>query len=105
MNSLDQDVYVNVAGGFRLKDPACDLAMLMAIASSFNKKTLPKDMLILGEVGLSGELRPVAQLERRLKEAEKLGIASALIPQTDAKLSTKLKLVKARDIKEALTKF
>lgn len=105
MNSLDQDVYVNVAGGFRLKDPACDLAMLMAIASSFNKRTLPKDMLILGEVGLSGELRPVAQLERRLKEAEKLGIKSALIPQTDAKLSTKLKLTKARDIKEALTKF
>lgn len=105
MNFLDQDVYVNVAGGFRLKDPACDLGILMTIASSFTKKTLPKDMLILGEVGLSGELRPVAQLERRLKEAEKLGLKSALIPRTDTKLSTKLKLAQAADVKEALSKF
>lgn len=105
MDFLQQDVYVNVAGGFRLKDPACDLAMLMAIASSFNKKTLPKNMLILGEVGLSGELRPVSQLQKRLHEAEKLGLSSALIPQTDEKLQTKLKIIQARDIREALAKF
>jgi len=105
MNLLDQDVYVNVAGGFRLKDPSCDLAMLMAIASSFTKKALPSDMLILGEVGLSGELRPIAQTERRLKEGEKLGIKKALIPFVDGKLNIKMEIFKVKNVREALRNF
>jgi DNA repair protein RadA/Sms len=105
INLLDQDVYVNVAGGFRLKDPSCDLAMLMAIASSFTKRPLPSDMLILGEVGLSGELRPIAQLERRLKEAEKLGIKKALVAGTDGKFKTEMEVFKAKNVKEALSNF
>ncbi|MBU1992851.1 MAG: DNA repair protein RadA [Patescibacteria group bacterium] len=105
MNFLEKDVYVNVAGGMKLKDPACDLGILMAIASSFKHKHFPTDTLILGEVGLSGEIRSVTKLEQRLKEAEKLGMKQAVIPRTSEKLSTKLKLIQVSNIREALSIF
>jgi DNA repair protein RadA/Sms len=69
----DKDVYVNVAGGLKIKDPAADLALCMALVSSLLDIALDNNQLWLGEVGLGGELRRVGQLERRIKEAEKLG--------------------------------
>ena len=70
----NQDVYVNIAGGFRVRDTAIDLAILTAIISSRKDIPLPHDLVVLGEIGLSGEIRPVAFEERRLKELEKLGL-------------------------------
>lgn len=83
----DQDVYLNVVGGLRVDDPACDLAAAMAIASSYLDKCVPKDLLLLGEVGLTGELRQVSQLERRLREAAQMGFRRAIVPKQKKKLS------------------
>ncbi len=78
----DQDIYVNVVGGLRLSEPACDLGVALAIASSFRETRVDPHLVALGEVGLSGELRSVSQLERRLQEATSLGFTQALIPAT-----------------------
>jgi DNA repair protein RadA/Sms len=73
LNLQNQDVFVNIVGGIRLNEPAADLAVLMAIASSLSKTSIPNDTIIFGEVGLSGELRKVSHAEKRQKEAEKMG--------------------------------
>jgi DNA repair protein RadA/Sms len=69
----DQDVYLNIAGGFRVKDPALDLAIAAAIISSRKDISLPEGIGFIGEIGLSGEIRPLSQEERRMKELQKLG--------------------------------
>jgi DNA repair protein RadA/Sms len=78
----DQDVYVNVVGGLRLGEPAVDAGVALAIASSFREARVDSHLVTVGEVGLSGELRSVGQLERRLQEAAKLGFRRALVPAT-----------------------
>ena len=78
----DQDVFVNVVGGLRVGEPAADLAVACAIVSSFRDVPVAGDLAIIGEVGLSGELRAVSQLETRLKEAAKLGFSRCLVPQS-----------------------
>ena len=80
MNFSAHDVYLNVAGGMKLSEPAADLAVAMAVISSLTKKPLPADMVAFGEIGLSGEIRAVAQTNLRLKEAQKLGFSGAIIP-------------------------
>ncbi|MCK5604964.1 DNA repair protein RadA [Candidatus Pacearchaeota archaeon] len=72
------NVFVNVVGGLKLNEPAVDLAIAMAIASSKTKKPLPSDLAVMGEVGLSGEIRNVTQMQKRIKEAEKLGFKQIL---------------------------
>ena len=79
---FDQDVFVNVVGGLRLGEPAADLGVALAIASSFREARVDPHLAVVGEVGLSGELRSVTQLERRLQEAAGLGFKRALIPAT-----------------------
>src|SRR5207245_8238586 len=74
----DQDVYVNVVGGLRVDEPSADLAAALAIVSSVRDQALPADLVAIGEVGLSGELRGVGQLEQRLREAARLGFLRAL---------------------------
>ncbi|MFZ2087021.1 MAG: DNA repair protein RadA [Desulfobaccales bacterium] len=74
-----QDVFVNVAGGVRLSEPAADLGVALALASSYLEKPVPLDILVFGEVGLTGEVRAVSQPEVRLKEGHKLGFARALL--------------------------
>ncbi len=76
-----QDVYLNVAGGLRVSEPAADLAVAAALISSHFGVALPKQSILFGEVSLSGSIRPVAQGELRLKEAEKLGFQAALLPK------------------------
>ena len=77
---FDQDVFVNVVGGAQLNEPCSDLAMALAMAGSLQERPLRNDMVVLGEVGLGGELRAVHAVETRLKEAARLGFKSAIIP-------------------------
>ncbi|HJX68371.1 MAG TPA: AAA family ATPase [Candidatus Limnocylindrales bacterium] len=76
------DVYANLAGGLDLTDPGLDLPLAIALASSLRDKNVPRDLIAIGEVGLLGELRPVPGLERRLREAARLGFATAIVPRT-----------------------
>jgi DNA repair protein RadA/Sms len=101
----DQDLIVNVVGGLKVNEPAADLGVALAIASSFRDEPLPGDMIALGEIGLSGELRSISHLEQRLSEAEKLGFRCALIPRTAlrrGKPSTRLELIAAESLREAM---
>jgi DNA repair protein RadA/Sms len=77
----NQDVFVNVVGGLRINEPAVDLAVAVAIASSFYNRPVMADLAMFGEVGLAGELRSVGQPERRLREAAKLGFGRVLVPR------------------------
>ena len=74
------DVYLNIAGGMRISEPAADLAVAAALISARQDHALPADTVVFGEISLSGALRPIAQAEARLKEAAKLGFATALAP-------------------------
>jgi DNA repair protein RadA/Sms len=76
----DQDVFVNVVGGVRVCETAADLAVLLAVVSSFRNRALPGELVVFGEVGLSGELRPVPNGQERLQEAGKHGFRRAIIP-------------------------
>lgn len=77
----DQDVYVNVAGGMRLTEPSADLGIMAAVSSSYLNKTIPRDCLLIGEVGLAGEVRAVSQVEARIKEAKMLGFQRCILPK------------------------
>jgi DNA repair protein RadA/Sms len=77
---FNQDIYVNIVGGLRISEPAADLAVAVAIASSYRNQRVDPQMVFLGEVGLSGELRSVSQADRRLSEAAKLGFTHAVVP-------------------------
>ncbi len=80
INVMAQDVYINVVGGYKLNDPASDLAVIMAIISSIKNKPLPEKTVFIGETGLSGELRNVSQLEKRVQEAQKIGFEEIITP-------------------------
>jgi len=77
----DQDVFINVVGGIRVMETSADLALLTAIVSSFRDKSLPTDLIVFGEVGLSGEIRPVPNGQERIKEAAKHGFTRAIVPK------------------------
>lgn len=102
---FDQDLFVNVIGGLRISEPAADLAVALAIASSFQNLSVPNDLAVVGEVGLSGELRAVSQLERRLHEAAKLGFRRCIVPATHRRLADGpdgVTIISARSVSEAL---
>ena len=80
---FDQDVFVNAVGGVRIGEPAADLAVLLSITSSLKNKPLPARLIVFGEVGLAGEIRPAPRGQERLKEAAKLGFTRALIPEAN----------------------
>jgi DNA repair protein RadA/Sms len=82
--TFDQDVFVNAVGGVKIAEPAADLPVLLAIMSSLRNKPLPKGLIVFGEVGLAGEIRPAPRGQERLKEAAKLGFNLALIPKANA---------------------
>ncbi|MFN2167320.1 MAG: DNA repair protein RadA, partial [Anaerolineae bacterium] len=102
---FDQDVFVNVVGGLRISEPAADLALALAIASSFQNRPLPAEMAAVGEVGLSGEIRTVSQLSRRLHEAAKLGFSRCIVPATHRTLRdvpAGMDVIPARSLADAL---
>lgn len=79
----DQDVFINVVGGVKVEETSADLALIAAMVSSFRDKPIPKDLIIFGEVGLSGEIRPVPSGQERLQEAAKHGFRQAIIPKAN----------------------
>ena len=81
--AYDQDVFINAVGGVRISEPAADLAVLMAIHSSLRNKPLPRGLVVFGEVGLAGEIRPAPRGQDRLREAVKLGFSIAMIPKSN----------------------
>ncbi|MBL8447682.1 MAG: DNA repair protein RadA [Zoogloeaceae bacterium] len=81
---FDQDVFVNAVGGVKIAEPAADLAVLLAIVSSLRNRPLPRKLVVFGEVGLAGEIRPAPRGQERLKEAAKLGFSLAFIPKANA---------------------
>ncbi len=100
----EQDIFVNVIGGLKIDEPAADLAVAVAIASSYRDVPVPADLAIVGEIGLSGELRAVSQLPIRLNEAAKLGFKRILVPRTrrqDAIKAAGLTVLPARNLAEA----
>ena len=84
-NLSNQDIYVNVVGGMRIDEPAADLGIICAIASGFKNAEISPDIALIGEIGLTGELRAVVQLEKRLKEISKLGFSKCIVPYSNKK--------------------
>ncbi|CAN7459631.1 DNA repair protein RadA [Massilia sp. LjRoot122] len=82
--AFDQDVFINAVGGVKITEPAADLAVLLAINSSMRNKPLPRGLVVFGEVGLAGEIRPAPRGQERLREAAKLGFSIAMIPKGNA---------------------
>ncbi len=80
INLNSQDIYLNVIGGLQIEETASDLAVAMAIISSQLKKPLPENTIFLGEIGLTGEIRPISKIEKRIKEAQKIGFSKFVIP-------------------------
>ena len=102
-----QDVYLNVVSGIRLVEPAVDLGTVLAVGSSFRNLPLPKAMVAIGEVGLTGEIRAVNMIEKRVKEAEKMGFKTCIIPESNKKLlkdNFKMDIIGVRTINEAMQK-
>lgn len=103
----NQDAYVNVIGGFRVVETAADLATVLAIASAFSDFEMPGDLIAVGEIGLSGEIRAVSFIEKRIKEAQKLGFSRIMIP-TRNKLSTtfdNIEIIKVSSVSQAIYKL
>jgi len=101
----NQDVYLNVVGGIKVNEPALDLGIILATASSFKNISIPKGVIALGEVGLTGEVRTINMMEKRLKEAERLGFKKCIIPENNKKLlkeSYKLDIIGVKNINEAM---
>jgi DNA repair protein RadA/Sms len=101
----EQDIFVNVVGGLTVEEPAADLAIATAIASSVWDKPLPADLALIGEIGLSGELRAVSQIAARLREAAKLGFKRCIVPKTLRRadpLPSGIQAIPARTLPEAL---
>lgn len=112
LNLADSDIYINIVGGMQIKEPAADLAVCMAIASASKGLKLKDDLVVFGEVGLSGEVRHVPMPEKRLHEAVKLGFKGAIGPgqankssQTDSGRAKNAKLQAVKDVRTALNKF
>ena len=102
----EQDIFVNVIGGLRISEPASDLAQALAIASSYYDRPLPADIAIVGEVGLSGEVRRVGQLGARLNEAQKMGFKRALVPRLRRNrhdLPKGIQLIQVRNVADAIS--
>lgn len=101
---MQKDVFLNIAGGLRVNDPGMDLSVLSAVLSSNLDIAIDRNICITGEVGLSGEIRPVNRIEQRILEAEKLGFNRILIPQNNLKgftTKTQIEIVQIRKVEEA----
>ena len=106
MHLMGYDIFMNVAGGVKVSEPAVDMAIVAAIASSFLDKAIPESTVVLGEIGLTGEVRAVGQMENRLSECQKMGFTRCLIPSSNqkqmARIGGGLELVGIRTVEEAI---
>ena len=101
----NQDVYLNLAGGIKINEPALDLGIILASASSFKNISIDKGVVAIGEVGLTGEVRAVNMIDKRIKEIEKLGFKKCIIPESNKKLlkdTYKLDIIGVKNINEAI---
>src|SRR5690606_28626142 len=108
LNLSEQDIYINIVGGIRLTEPAADLAICMAIATAAKGMQLKENAVLFGEVGLSGEVRHVPFIEKRIAEAKKLGFDIAIGPaikDSSASQRKNAKYAAVRDIRAALNTF
>ena len=83
--TYNQDVYINVAGGLELSEPAADLALCVAVASSLKDRPVGPEIAVMGEVGLAGEVRTVPQCERRISECARLGFTTIIVPRANSR--------------------
>jgi DNA repair protein RadA/Sms len=100
----NQDIIANVTGGLKIEEPAADLGIALAIASSARDTAVDPQLVAVGEVGLSGELRAVSQLDRRLAEAARLGFKGCLVPRAGANISApkNIKIIPVSTLREAI---
>lgn len=100
----DQDVFINVVGGVKLSETGADLAVLAAVLSSLRNKAIPRDLILFGEVGLTGEIRPVQAGEERIRDAQKHGFSQAIVPAANAprKPIKGIKVIAVRHLSEAI---
>ena len=108
MNLGNQDVYLNVVSGIKVSEPAVDLGVILSVASSFKNLSIPNDTVVVGEVGLTGEVRSVNLIDKRLKEVEKLGFKTCIIPESNKKVlkeKYKLDIIGVKNINEAMQKL
>jgi DNA repair protein RadA/Sms len=101
----DQDIFVNVAGGMRVDEPAADLGIVSAMVSSFLDRPVDKNLVVFGEVGLAGEIRAVSQPEVRIKEARKLGFSRCLLPKGNLEACSRieaLEIVPVESVKKLI---
>jgi DNA repair protein RadA/Sms len=99
------DVFVNVAGGLRIQEPAADLAVALAIAGSLRDRALPAETVVIGELGLAGEVRRVGRMERRLQEAARRGFVRAIVPRGSAAVPPGVELVEVAELAQAVEAF
>ena len=105
MSLGSQDVYINIVGGIRVNEPALDLGIILAVASTYKNRGIPEDIAVVGEVGLTGEVRSVNMIEKRVREVEKLGYKKILIPESNKKVlkdDYKLDIIGVRNVIDAL---
>ena len=104
----NQDVYINIAGGMKLSEPAIDLGIIATVVSAYKNVPIPRDTVVIGEVGLTGEIKRINLIEKRLKEVEKLGFKTCIIPENNKKglkENYKLDIIGVKNIGEALKKL
>lgn len=106
MQLYHHDAYVNVVGGIRIDEPACDLGVIASVAGSFKNQPVDPDIVVIGEVGLTGEVRPVNQVDKRIIEAKRLGFKKCLVPSGNKSSSIsnidEIELLFAGTVEEAL---
>jgi DNA repair protein RadA/Sms len=104
---FDQDVFINAVGGVKITEPGADLAVVLAIVSSLKNKPLPEKIVVFGEIGLAGEVRPVQRGQERLKEAAKLGFVKAIIPKANQPKQAipGLEIIAVRRVEEAVAQL
>jgi len=111
MHLMGMDVFVNVVGGLTIDEPAVDLGVIAAVASSFRERAINAQTVVMGEVGLAGEVRAISQAEARLKDAAKLGFTRCVLPQLNVdKLETNASLINmeltgVRTVEEAMDRL
>jgi len=99
MHLMGHDIFINVAGGVKIDEPAVDMAIVAAVASSFLDRPIQKGTVILGEIGLTGEVRAIGRIEARIAEAKKMGFNRCLVPQSNLKQTTGMKGIKLIGVK------
>ena len=105
MSLANQDIYLNVVSGIKISEPSVDLGVILSVASSYKNLSIPNDVVVIGEVGLTGEVRSVNFMEKRIKEVEKMGFKTCIIPESNKKLlkeKFKLDIIGVKNISEAM---